>query len=100
MIQILKKAHANVPEILTTKGVATAKGLLDRFNGGEIDFLTTDFDSAIYGHQKVKEALIIIQDGKCCFCESKFLHVSYGDVEHFRPKAGWVQDSEPLNKPG
>ncbi len=41
-----------------------------------------------------------IQDGKCCFCESKIGHVSYGDVEHFRPKAGWVQGNEPINKPG
>jgi uncharacterized protein (TIGR02646 family) len=28
------------------------------------------------------------QRNKCAFCESQFAHVGYGDVEHFRPKAG------------
>ena len=24
--------------------------------------------------------------GKCAYCESKLTHVTYGDIEHFRPK--------------
>jgi hypothetical protein len=42
-----------------------------------------------------------MQYGKCCFCESKILHITYGDVEHFRPKAGVRQRSGgPLESPG
>ena len=51
-----------------------------------------EFDRRVYGHRTVKDALIKAQHGKCCFCESKFLHVGYGDVEHFRPK-GAVRQS-------
>lgn len=91
MIQISKKTAAAIPNILSTKGVAATVELINRFNNGEIEFASTDFDSGIYGNKEVKNKLIETQDGKCCFCESKIAHISYGDVEHFRPKAGWVQ---------
>jgi uncharacterized protein (TIGR02646 family) len=59
------------------------------------------FDSGIYGHKTVKQALIKAQHDKCCFCESKITHISYGDVEHFRPKAAVRQKSkDPLERPG
>jgi uncharacterized protein (TIGR02646 family) len=68
------------------------------YEGGAIGF---SFDSGIYGHSSVKEALIAAQHGKCCFCESKITHISYGDVEHFRPKAGYRQHSrDSLGRPG
>ena len=57
------------------------------------------FRREVYG--LAKPTLIARQHGKCAFCESKLLHVSSGDVEHFRPKAGWRQAAEePLQKPG
>ena len=41
------------------------------------------------------------QHNKCCFCESYFLHISAGDVEHLRPKGGYKQSvSDSLQKPG
>ncbi len=62
---------------------------------------TFSFDSGIYAHKTVKEALLAMQHGKCCFCEAKITHISYGDIEHYRPKAGYKQDnSESLQKPG
>ena len=48
----------------------------------------------------MKDTLIEIQGYKCCFCESKIGHIDDGDVEHYRPKAGWVQNEEVINKPG
>ncbi|MBM4032553.1 MAG: hypothetical protein FJ291_12315 [Planctomycetes bacterium] len=49
----------------------------------------------------MKKALIAMQHGKCCFCESKITHITYGDVEHFRPKAGYRQQpDEQLRRPG
>ncbi|MEX1364397.1 MAG: hypothetical protein AB1Z98_14820 [Nannocystaceae bacterium] len=59
------------------------------------------FDAKVYGAAEVKQALIEAQHDKCCFCESKIGHVAFGDVEHFRPKAGVRQspdDSE--RRPG
>lgn len=100
MIRIRKKETAPVPEILKTEGQTETAFLNDRYNQGEREFVSKDFDSKIYGHEEVKKALIKIQDYKCCFCEAKIGHISPGDVEHFRPKAGWVQTNEKLNKPG
>ncbi|MGL4551126.1 MAG: hypothetical protein ACRC33_08060 [Gemmataceae bacterium] len=42
-----------------------------------------------------------MQHGKCAFCESNVDHIAYGDVEHYRPKAGYVQrPGGPLKRPG
>jgi uncharacterized protein (TIGR02646 family) len=41
------------------------------------------------------------QHDKCAFCESKVPHIAHGDVEHFRPKAGYRQDpDDTLGRPG
>ena len=60
-----------------------------------------DFDSDIYGHRTVKQALLEAQYEKCCYCESKFRATSYGAVEHFRPK-GAVQrgGNQEMEYPG
>src|SRR5665213_604905 len=100
MIRIRKKKAAPIPEILESTGYNETVSLNNRYDLGEREFTTKDFDRKIYGHVEVKEALKSIQDYKCCFCESKISHISPGDVEHFRPKAGWVQNDERLNKPG
>lgn len=60
---------------------------------------TFSFDSAIYAHVSVKQALIESQHGKCCFCER--LISTDGDVEHFRPKQAYKQaPGEALQRPG
>lgn len=100
MIRITKKATSPVPAILLTKGKEEIKVLKDRYDNGKRDFSSKDFDSGIYGSAEVKDVLITIQNYKCCFCESKIGHIGYGDVEHFRPKAGWTQNIEQLHKPG
>ncbi len=48
-----------------------------------------EFDSSIYAHKTVKQALIKAQHQKCCFCER--LIGTDGDVEHFRPKQAYKQ---------
>lgn len=40
-----------------------------------------------YGHQEIKNTLIDMFHGKCAYCESKIKHISYGAIEHFRPKS-------------
>jgi len=62
---------------------------------------TFEFNSRIYGAKSVKNGLLKAQQDKCAFCESKVRHVAYGDVEHFRPKAGFRQRAEDdLGRPG
>ncbi|MDB5246711.1 MAG: hypothetical protein JWQ40_1105 [Segetibacter sp.] len=100
MIRIRNKSSAPAPSTLETAGLVATNILKDRYDNGERDFESRDFDSKIYGSAEVKNCLIALQNYKCCFCESKIGHIGYGDVEHYRPKAGWVQGNEKLNKPG
>jgi uncharacterized protein (TIGR02646 family) len=104
MIRIWKRATA--PAVLTTLGAADQRRLEGVFAADPAACrkprnrqLTAN--SAIYGDATVKDALIADQHGKCCYCESKFEATGFGDVEHFRPKAGVRQQpSAPLEKPG
>ncbi len=42
-----------------------------------------------------------MQHDKCCFCEAYVPHISSGDVEHYRPKAGFCQQEDgDLDRPG
>ena len=97
MIQIKDKINSPVPGILATKGKDKKDKLIDEYNNGKREFT---FDTRLYGSTAVKDELIRLQHGKCCFCESDITHISHGDIEHYRPKAGWVQGTETLNKPG
>lgn len=59
------------------------------------------FDRGVYADESVKQTLVAMQQNKCAFCEAKPLHVSDGDVEHFRPKAGVRQsDADLMQRPG
>lgn len=99
MIQIVKPDRA--PKILrnaNSRGPKESKRLRTAFDEGEREF---EFKSSIYAAKSVKNALIKAQHKKCCFCESKITHASYGDVEHFRPKGGTRQQAgDDLAKPG
>jgi uncharacterized protein (TIGR02646 family) len=39
-----------------------------------------------YQHKDIKLQLLKMFLGKCAYCESKYDHVDFGDIEHFRPK--------------
>jgi uncharacterized protein (TIGR02646 family) len=97
MIQLKKKHTVPIPLILINLGVSETAVLCAQHAAGKTSF---EFDNKIYGNPDVKTLLRTAQDGKCCFCEAKIEHISYGDVEHYRPKAGWVQNEETLNRPG
>jgi hypothetical protein len=96
MIRIVKPKKA--PAILTTKGRAKRDEHKAAYARGE---RRLTFDAKIYAHKSVKDALIKAQHDKCFLCESKITHVSHGDVEHFRPKAGYRQSAgDKLQTPG
>jgi uncharacterized protein (TIGR02646 family) len=39
-----------------------------------------------YRHNQIKDALAKMFHGKCVYCESKITVVTYGAIEHFKPK--------------
>jgi hypothetical protein len=104
MIRINKPT---APEVLRTRGVAAAQALCaahdaspEAYRKGTKRF-DADFNRAIYAAPAVKDALLAAQHGKCAFCESQVRHVSFGDVEHFRPKGGYRQAAKDrLRRPG
>lgn len=70
----------------------------NKYDDGSKKFI---FNSDIYGNKVIKEALKNAQNDKCCFCESTVSHISYGDVEHFRPKAAYKQnENDAYQYPG
>lgn len=48
--------------------------------------------TAAYREDDVKVALVESHFGKCAYCETYILHISHGDVEHFRPKSEYSSD--------
>jgi uncharacterized protein (TIGR02646 family) len=94
---------ASVPEKLAKDGKRKRRSHCsdytrnsDAYKAGDKQF---NFDSNIYAHETVKQALISAQHKKCCFCER--LVGTDGDVEHFRPKGAYKQSAgNPLERPG
>ena len=67
--------------------------------GGKTSAATRTFHFKVYKHPSVKAALAELFHGKCAYCESVYAKVQPMDVEHFRPKSGYMQGGK-LNKPG
>ncbi len=110
MIRINKTA--NIPQVLSSEGVAETATLINNYNANPLRYTSRagvparnvvkmDFDNTIYGHETVKEQLVTDQHDKCCFCEGKFSDNSFGDVEHYRPKKAYKKrTSNTLTYPG
>lgn len=93
--QSLKKAQAETKQNLAiykqhlgnTQVKSSAKGKGKSKVAGSI------YITAAYREDDVKVALIDSHYGKCAYCETYILHTSHGDVEHFRPKSKYTDDS-------
>lgn len=57
-----------------------------------------EVDKCRYNHPLVKSILKSNQHGKCCYCET-YLN-KYDDIEHFRPKKGYIDRRGIMHKPG
>ena len=100
MIPIQKSATIPAPlDGAASPGGRATQRLIDAMEKGEE---LPVFQSGIYGDRVVKDQLILDQHDKCAYCERADVTANFhGDVEHFRPKAGWVQSrDEALNTPG
>lgn len=53
-----------------------------------------------YRHDSVKDELLDMFNGKCGYCESRINVVTWGDIEHYRPKGQIIQDNGGKKKPG
>ena len=99
MIQVERPAP--VPEVLLDGGQDETNEIRERYDSATEDYRTGlkkfDFRRSIYGHTRVKDALLEAQHGKCCYCESKFRATSPGAVEHFRPKGAVRAGGEMSN---
>lgn len=103
MIRIHKSAA--IPRTLLVKGkpatTAHRKAFAADRTGYRSGAKKFDFDRDIYAADDVKLALRTDQADKCAFCEAKILHVTPGDVEHFRPKRAFQQSKgDRLTYPG
>lgn len=91
------------PAILREQGWRETQRLKALYDASPAEYEGKSFPikRSIYGAESVKAALRRDQHEKCAFCESKFGHVGYGDVEHLRPKRGYKQNNrDRLQYPG
>lgn len=61
--------------------------IIDR--GGELteDFLRNNGTTSPWRNAEIKDVLIRETSSKCAYCESEMLNVSFGEIEHIRPKS-------------
>ncbi|RWY75273.1 hypothetical protein [Rhizobium sp. WSM1325] len=53
-----------------------------------------------YKCEAVKTALSGLFGTKCAYCESPYAHLASMEVEHFRPKGGYIDDDGEFRSPG
>lgn len=86
------------PDILTNpngRGVKETSRAIEYYSKA---IVSKPMKFTVYSNSEVKDTLIKLFKEKCAYCESKFLHVYSGDVEHFRPKGQIAEAPNP--KPG
>ena len=103
MIRIDRPADA--PAVLSGRGIEQRDRHIADFESDDQAYRsgakTFKYRASIYGHKTVKNKLKRMQNSKCAFCEARVPHVAHGDVEHFRPKAGYKQAvADDLMRPG
>jgi uncharacterized protein (TIGR02646 family) len=96
MIRVLRPVAP--PQVLVTDGAAKAQQHCAEYAANVREFT---FDAKIYGHADVKQMLVNMHHGKCCYCESKVRHTGPGTIDHYRPKAAsQQQEGTPFIRPG
>lgn len=91
------------PDALCTKGSVATAGDCASFDSDPTRYQSANarfsFQRSIYAHGSVGTALMAIQSGKCCYCESSLGQSSLNHIEHFRPK-GSVRCAGRRSYPG
>ncbi len=71
------------PKILVENEDKWTQEYLDELDAGNTP---NNEISTRYNHPEIKKRLEEETHGKCAYCESKFKHISYGDIEHILTK--------------
>ncbi|HZX15403.1 MAG TPA: HNH endonuclease [Pseudomonas sp.] len=80
MIKLKKSA---IPDVLKDNAAKWTTAVLEKLKQS-IELAKSEKNK--YNHPSIKEALVKETNGKCAYCESKILHITYGDIEHITPK--------------
>ncbi len=78
MIPVMR---SDIPKILLKNGAKWTQDLLAAKSP-----TAREKAESKYKHKQIKHALVAMFKSKCAYCESKIAHVTYGHIEHFRPK--------------
>ncbi len=78
------------PNVLRLNGEDWLRVLEDKIAAGE---KPTESEKGRYRHAEIKQRLVEETHGKCAYCESYLLHITYGDVEHITPKSPNVHET-------
>src|SRR5262245_49620492 len=81
---MIKLTKGPPPQVLVDNAANwTAELLAEMENGGD----KIAYRAGKYRHPEIKDALKLETHRKCAYCESKPLHVTFGDIEHVIPKS-------------
>ena len=72
------------PAVLAQNSAQWTSVVVRKLNSGEVP---TKAEKSRYNHADVKKELLRETHSKCAYCESKFRHIVYGDIEHVVPKS-------------
>lgn len=81
---MIRLTKGDKPAILRRCAATWTRELLEKIANGD---KPSDYLRSRYRDKEIKQALILETHGKCAYCESKVLHVAFGDVEHVIPKS-------------
>jgi 5-methylcytosine-specific restriction endonuclease McrA len=91
---LISITRTNQPRALTRNGdrwLAKLKAI--RSNSLTATKKQIDRATNKYRHPEIKAALVTMFHGKCAYRESKITVVTYGSIEHFRPKSKYIDDT-------
>jgi uncharacterized protein (TIGR02646 family) len=80
---MIRLTKGDEPDVLVRNGQTWTQELLHALANGQ------DISAARknrYNNAAIKAALLKETAEKCAYCESKFRHVTFGDIEHITPK--------------
>jgi uncharacterized protein (TIGR02646 family) len=79
---VIRVVRAAKPKVLRDNESRWLSALKAAVSAGDRERAT-----ARYRHAEVRVALEQMFRGKCAYCESYILHITYAHIEHFRPKS-------------
>jgi 5-methylcytosine-specific restriction endonuclease McrA len=94
---MIKLTRQKVPDELQRRLQERGERLRELLRNGEKPPQTL---SDWYRDPALKEHLIAEAHGKCVYCESKIIHLYFGDIEHFWPKSKFPEKGLDLENLG